>query len=328
MTYRFAKTYPDEMLFLPAQILKKLDDAGETEIRVLLMLAGALSRGAKEEEELAAELEKEFSHDAVLEALSYWRGAGVLLREEKSAGRKKGVKTVQTETEREEKPEKKVQKPAIDADEAPFYSAKDLSEAAQNNPEFKTLVEFAQTRLEKVLNTSELARIWEFLDYLKMPASVVMLVIEDCAARGKTSLRYISKVLLRFQDEGLDTYEKAEAYFVARKDSAVFERKIREMFGLGDRKLTASEEKTVDAWRTFGFSDEMLDEAYEKTVRTAKKPTISYMNTILESWHQSGYTTPEEVKNAAPKKADGKADRSYVTKDFFERAVIRGRKDL
>lgn len=322
MVYRLGKCYPDEAILLPGEVLDKLDQAGEGELRILLFASGLLSRGGMEEEELIAHLSAHFEENEILPALAFWRGCGIL----KTDGRKKGraVKAATAPEPIAEPKEKKV----LDADEAPFYSSKDLADAAEAMPDFKNLVSFAEERLEKVLNTSELARLYSFLDYLKMPLDVVMLVMEDCVTRGKKSLRYITKVLTSFQDEGIDTYPKAEAYFARRQESVQYAKYVRTLFGLGDRKLTSAEEEILETWRIkFRYGTDMLDAAYEKTVAAAKNPSIKYMHKILENWYQAGATTPEEAESSQSA-SGGKAPKSYDLDDFFQQAVSKGRKKL
>lgn len=318
MTYRLGKSYPDSLLVLPGEVLSKIEEASDSEIRILLYLAGKLSRGGVEEEEILSYLSDAFSREEVLSALAFWRGCGVL----KADGKKSAPITPK------KGPAEKTPAKVIDADEAPFYTSADLAAAAESQPDFKNLVSFAEQRLEKVMNQSELARLYSFLDYLKMPLDVVMLVIEDCASRDKKGLRYITKLLNVFHDEGIDSYEKAEEYFVRRKESALYENVVRRLFGLGTRKLSSAEETCVIAWREkFGYGEEMLDAAYEKTVSTAKNPTIKYMHKILESWHAAGITTPEEIDKVKAPTATT-ADKSYDLDDFFQQAVSKGRKDL
>lgn len=322
MFYRFGKCYPDSLLVLPGELGEKIDDASESEIRILLAIAPLLQNGSVEEEEAISFLGKKWEREEILSALAFWRGCGILKAEGKKSERKAPVPA---EKKEEKAPcEKKV----IDADEAPFYSSADLADAAEREPDFKNLVSFAEERLEKVMNTSELARLYSFLDYLKMPLDVVMLVIEDSASRGKKSLRYITKLLTVFQDDGIDTYEKAEAYFVSRKESQVYENVVRRLFGLGTRKLTKAEEECITTWRAkFGYGEEMLNAAYEKTVAAAKNPSIKYMHKILENWYASGATTPAEAAQKGSAHGE-KAAKSYDVDDFFEQAVSKGRKKL
>ncbi len=323
MRYRLGKCYPDALFFLPIEVLDKIDEAGETEIKILLHLSALLSHGGVEEDAILSALSEKFHREEILSALAFWRGVGVI-----KADGKKGRSTVSVpQAPFPEKVEETAPKKQLDADEAPFYTPKELADAAESKPDFKNLVSFAEDRLEKVMNASELARLYSFLDYLKMPLDVIMLVMEDCVSRDKKSLRYITKMLSSFQDEGIDTYEKAEKYFLSRRESVSYEKIVRRLFGLGDRKLTKAESEIVETWRLkFGYGEEMLDAAYEKTVASAKNPSIKYMHKILESWYAAGATTPEEAAKA--QNTSGKAEKSYDLDDFFQQAVSRGRKDL
>ncbi len=320
MTYRLGKAYPDHLLVLPGEVLSKIQEASDSEIRILLYLSGLLQKGGVEEEEILSYLSSAFSREESLSALAFWRGCGILKADGKKSAPVKPSRAPE---------EKKEEKAKIDADEAPFYTSADLATAADKNPDFKNLVSFAEQRLEKVMNQSELARLYSFLDYLKMPLDVVMLVIEDCASRDKKSLRYITKLLTVFQDEGIDTYDKAEEYFVRRKESVKYENKIRALFGLGTRKLTKAEEECVAAWRTkFCYGDDILELAFEKTADTAKNPSIKYMHKILESWHRAGVEKPEDTEKLKNPAGGDTADKSYDLDDFFQQAVSKGRKDL
>ena len=322
MRYRLTEGHPDSFLILPDAVLEKLTDAGEGEIKVLLFAAELLKYGPMEEADLISNLSEKLPEEEIATALAFWRGCGIIKTDNSKKG--KGKKALPTAEEIVKEKPKKI----IDADEAPFYSSKDLAEAAERMPDFKNLVSFAEGRLEKVMNTSELARLYSFLDYLKMPLDVVMLVIEDCVSREKKSLRYITKMLTSFQDEGIDTYEKAEEYFAARQEKAIYEKHIRRLFGLGERKLTSAEDEILDTWRKkFHYGEDMLDAAYEKTVSSAKTPSIKYMHKILESWHAAGVTTPDEIGKAAAPAAE-KAPKSYDLDSFFEQAVSKGRKNL
>ena len=134
--------------------------------------------------------------------------------------------------------------------------------------------------------------------------------------------------LQRAKNDGIDTYAKAEEYFAARQEKAIYEKHIRRLFGLGERKLTKAEDEILDTWRKkFRYGEDMLDAAYEKTVSSAKTPSIKYMHKILESWHAAGVNTPDEIGKAAAPAAE-KAPKSYDLDSFFEQAVSKGRKNL
>lgn len=327
MTYRIGQTYPDSLCFFPRDVLKKMTDAGERELKILLFVLAALKDGLKDEESLVELVRTEgFEPMEIRSALAFWRGGGVLKALRKGEKAPVASETVSAKKEKKPVPEE-APAPAerrVDADEPPFYTSHDLGKAAEKNPRFSQLVDFAQKKLEKVLNASELAKLWSFLDYLQMPVEVVMLVIEDCCNRGKKSLRYITKMLNTFHDDEITDYQKAEAFFLRRDARYTMEGKVRTLFGIGDRKLSSVEEANIAVWsEKWHVSDELLDAAYDRTAMAAKKPSVSYMHRVLENWHEAGITTPEELLTKENK--DGKkAEKSYDLDEFFDAAVEKG----
>ena len=337
MVYRLSRTAPDDLILLPGDLLKKLETAGLTETRILLHVAARLSRGPQTEERLVGDLEGVFKQDEVRRALAFWRGVGILeTRLDRDRTDSKRAARPAAEAAPEARPDEPAASEAAprkvlpDPDVPPFYSGKDLEDAAKANPGYVALVEHVEKKLGKVLNTSELATLWSYIDYLKMPPEVLLLIVEDCCMRGHDNLRYISKTVMSLQDQGLDTYEKAEAYYYKQNQKRTFASRIRTLFGL-ERALSKSEEALVEEWSAWAFSDEMLDLAYEKTVSTARKPSIKYMHKILEGWHASGFTTPAQVEaGSAPRgqTPDARGEKTYDLNTAFEKAVERQRKGI
>ena len=313
MTYRFEKYYGDEWIRLPAEVLRQLDRAGEKEIKILLALAGRLSLGPAGEEEIDALLAASYSQKEIGAALAFWRGAGILSASEGEAPALPVPQAPQS-----------AEKRRIDVEEPPLYSPDDLARAAED-PSFKNLVKVAQDKLGKMLNNSEIARLYSFVDYLKLPAEVVMLSIQDCCSRGKNGLRYVSKQLQDFADNGIDTYEKADAELARRRRFDSYSSFVRNLFGFGERSFTAKERDAVNAWQNWGYGEDVLTLAYERTVSSAKKPSIAYMHKILDGWYRNGWLTPEDVQK-------GRAEtehpaKTYDLDDFFEAAVERTRRE-
>lgn len=328
MSIRFSKVTPDSLLLLPADVLDQLGEAGEAECKILLSMAGILSHRETDEEELIAELSKTYSREQITGAIAFWRGAGILTaRDRKKTAAKAAVpapaETVKNiEKEKSTENSEAAEKIKAVSSGAPFYSPYQLAQAAEQNPDFKALVSFAEKRLEKVLNESEIARLYSFIDYIHLPVDVIMLAMEDCCSREKKSLRYVEKMLADFADSGITTYKAADELLKKRREQAGFEQKVRNLFGIGARKLTAAESRAVIAWQEYAFADEMLTLAYEKTVSSASKPSINYMNGILKKWHEAGWKTPEEVQAGNDLNRAG-AEKSYDLDDFFEAAVSR-----
>ena len=57
----------------------------------------------------------------------------------------------------------------------------------------------------------------------------------------------------------------------------------------------AREKEYITAWVDMGFTDEAIRMAYERTVLKKRSLNWPYMNSILQSWHQKGLHTAEQI---------------------------------
>ncbi len=316
MSYRFEKFYGDEWIPIPADAVRQMDRAGETDLKILLAAAERLSRGPAEEEELIALLSADFTPEAVSSALAFWRGAGILANDRKKAAKKAAPAP---EKEPEEAPEKK---PMLE--HPPYYAPDELARAKEEQPAFQELLKFTEDTYGAFLKRHETEKLYSFLDYYKLSKEAVMLIIGDLAGKDKKSLYYVEKVVKAFADNGFDTYEKADAELARRRRFDEYAKVVRGLFGFGERALTAKEKEAIDAWQKWGFAEDMLTAAYEKTVAAAKKPSVAYMHKILEDWHNNGWQTPADVEKGRIE-ADHPA-KTYDLDDFFEAAVAKSMK--
>ncbi len=290
MHYEISANWMGESFAVPRACEEFFSEAGECELRVLLFAA---SRGSFEDTELIAALH--FPENEVREALAFWRGAGLF-----------------SKTARKKTPESPKEEPQVKIVSArPNYTSFDLAAAVDNTPDFKSLIDYAEHRLGKNFNRADLSLLYSFVDYLALPVDVVMLAIEACAKEGKKSLRYIEKLLIALVDDEICTYEAADAYFARRAEYLSFEGQIRALCGFSSRALTAAEKKLITAWKDeYRYTEEEVREAYEKTVNAIAKPSVSYMNKVLQTLR------------AGPSREE-KPNKTYDTESRFRAAVQR-----
>ena len=128
-----------------------------------------------------------------------------------------------------------------------------------------------------------------------------------------------------FADKDINTYDKAEEYILNRKKYLGFEGKIRDLFGIGSRSLTTTEKTFVSSWQNMNYPWDMIKLAFEKTVNgTKSKPTMDYMNKILENWKSAGFASVSDVQKGDKKPAvitDG-----FDPDEFFRAALEKRNK--
>ncbi|MFZ2538328.1 MAG: DnaD domain protein [Oscillospiraceae bacterium] len=165
-----------------------------------------------------------------------------------------------------------------------------------NSAELSFLLECMEDRLKRPITSVEHKSIIHILEYIKLPADVIMMAIEYCVTVDKVNARYIEKVCASWADNGITTHELAEQYLNISKSSKTNEDKIKKVFGLQDRNLIDSEREHINRWfNEYGFSVEVIKLGYEKTIGAINKLSFPYLNKILSSWSEKGYKTIEEI---------------------------------
>ncbi|MBQ3230234.1 MAG: DnaD domain protein [Clostridia bacterium] len=291
------KTPKDNLILLPKEVLEKLRGASAEELKTLIYLfaepESTASDAARETGLTVAQVEA---------ACAFWRGAGVFADAAQ--------------------PKKKV---ASDSSAYRNYDSATLSDAVENNGDFALVCQFAGERLGKQLNKNDLSTLFYLFDYVGLPAPVICGITEYCCAKEKKSIQYIfKKSLSLYEDEGVDSYDKLEAYIARMEAIRSNIGQLRRLFGMGERALTPKEEKLYNCWfGEWGFSFEMVKLAYEKTVDNISKLDFKYMNSILRRWHESGYETEEDVNSGDSAKNSG-TQSSFDEDEFIEAALAKG----
>ena len=205
----------------------------------------------------------------------------------------------------------KVLRPA----QPPVYTETDLIRAEQQS-DFPQLLGEAQRRLGKVLSTEEAKVLLSLYDYLGMPADVISILLSYCIqrtrARGNSrnpSMHAIEREAYHWADLGIDTMEEAAAYMQMQLDRQGKVGQIRRTLQLGDRKLTPGEEKIILQWIDWGFGEQEIALAYEKTCMNTGGLKWPYLNSILKSWHSQGLHTVAAIEAGDKAPRAGQAPR-------------------
>ena len=121
------------------------------------------------------------------------------------------------------------------------------------------------------------------------------------------SLRSIEKEAYYWADHGIDTMEQAAVYMQNQLLRQSQLGKIRELFGITGRRLTTGEENYILTWLSWGFGEQEIGLAYEKTCMATGGLKWPYCNSILRSWHEQGFTTLSQIESG-----DRAPQRSYA----------------
>lgn len=200
--------------------------------------------------------------------------------------------------------------------ERPNYTETDVVTAVDYDKDFKTLYGEIQRMLGKTLTTEELKILLGFQRYLGLPTDVIMVLVTHCRERARQkgslrnpSLRTIEKEAYAWAEQGIDTMEEAAAYIQSLHIRSTRIENLKKILQVYGRPLSGTEEHYARSWLDMGFEDEVIAMAYDRTCVNTGHLNWSYMNKILQRWHNAGLHTADAVKSGGtsvlPKGANG-----------------------
>ena len=209
--------------------------------------------------------------------------------------------------------------PKLEDSAPPAYSTQDVKNTLEQNRDFAQLVPEVERQLGRSLVTQDVKDLMYLTDYLGLPPEVVLLLTAHCAAERRTgarlTLNQIKREGLRWYQAGAVTLEEADAYLARQSKRRDRHRVLLSLLDRPGRDPMKQEAAYLDAWMDQGFSDEVIREAYERTVFQVGELRWGYLNGILRSWHERGLHTMEEVRAAerdrrrAPRAAASREER-------------------
>lgn len=307
--------YGDAVVALPAAVIgEAMERAGKRDFRVLLTVCSDAGLRADLDAGLAlAAMKCGCGVEEFEMSLAFWRGCGILdCGEEESS---------------EVRADAKESLPSSAATERmPNYTGLELDTIVRGNPAIVEVLNEAQRILGYMFKTAELNDIVAMSEYLGLSGEYILGAVRYGHERGLRKLSAVKSMVLRFMQEGITTEEALKEHIALLEKRYSFEGRLRKLFGLGERKLTAKEAQIAATWADDNLSDELLSKAYEITVNNTGKPSMPYAAKIIASWKERGVKTPDDI-DTLPKKQNLR-DNSFDTDEFFELALKRSYEKL
>lgn len=195
-------------------------------------------------------------------------------------------------------------------DTPPEYNTRDVVAALEGDPSFAALLREVERQLGVKLTPADLKQLYAIYDFIALPPEVILTLtmwcveeMEDKYGPGRRPrVSQIKKEARRWKDRGLDTLTAADEFTQQQKSLRSRERELLPKLGIRGRPPLDKEREYLAAWVDWGFPDEAIVRAYEKTLLKKQAMSWPYMNSILRSWHGKGLHTLREIEagDAAP----------------------------
>lgn len=249
-------------------------EASPEELRVLLALIEA--RGEADSEELATL--SRTSHARAMAAVVFWEGAGVL-HENKNP-------TVRFEyKERAERTD--VYAP----------SRRETADTIRKNGLRYLIEEFSGMLGKPTLSDSEIHKITALSSEWALSEEYIFTLASYLLSKGTFTVTRLYNKAEELVKQKIDTPALLNDYIKDTESEAGYMRELRRTLGIKNRALSPSEKELFSRWASdFGFSTEIIGEAYDITVMNTGERSLSYMDTILTRWHDGGCKTVSDCR--------------------------------
>lgn len=241
--------------------------------------------------------------------LQYWVLTGVLNENEQAQAKPEMAEPVKyvpkASPKKEDAPAPKAEaKPEIEYTRpTPAEIATRISESR----EIANLFGELQKKLGKTIGYDGQCTFLLLHDRFGLSPEVIFMLVEYCVSIGKTGYSYIEAVGKGWAEREIDTIEKAAGKIAALNSVQTFWNKFIVETGISTPRPTQKQIPYIEKWiNELNMSYEMIMKAYEETADHTGKLSFSYMNKIIENWHQKGYKTTADIETAEAARKDAK----------------------
>ncbi len=279
--------------------------ANEASLKVLLyILRNNGKKLASDEAACALNL----NINQIEEAFIFWENANILKRDEKPL-----ISSSVSEPVSEEKIAAPVKKSSIPSGTGYSLKPSEIAQRVENSEDVRVMFNMAEASFGRPLNhTEQRSFIWMH-DYLGLSADVLRTIAAYCISIEKGMIKYIETLASDWSEKGINTLELVQDEIKAQEEKNTFNGRIMKAFGM-TRRPTAKQQELIDSWKKKGYSLELIEYAYEKTIEAIDKLNFPYINKVLENWYSQGLITKAKIdggNNKRNARTERESEHSY-----------------
>ena len=282
---------------VPAAVADRhLKFCSEAQLKVLLL---ALRQGQSPVDTAGIAGRLGLTETEVDDCLQYWQEARLFTEGSAPQPEKAGPAPA-------EPPKKTVEEGVTTIRSRGHLSPGEVNALLREDKRFAGLAAELEKARGSVLSPSEREILAYLCGSLELTPEYLLVAAAYCRDRGKKKMSYLEKMVAGWLEEGIDTYEKAEVHIRRLTRQEDDEGRIRRLFGLPERALTAREKACINRWcGEYMTPDALIKLAYDRAVEATGKVSFAYIDKVLAAWTAKGITTVEaaEAERTAAQKA-------------------------
>ena len=165
----------------------------------------------------------------------------------------------------------------------PNYRTSEISKKIAEDGKLSQMYKIVSGILGKTLSSADIAVLYSMHDYYRLPAEVIVVMVEYFVSHGVSTMRKLEKEAQKWSENGVDTVQKAKKHIKKREEFLSYTGAVKRIVGANERKLTTKELEFVAHWQAdLAATHDQIKEAYEITIDRAGKLSFNYMNKVLE----------------------------------------------
>ena len=195
--------------------------------------------------------------------------------------------------------------------------SRDVARSLRDDNLRELIEECAKLMHRPSLSSQEIKWLTATVTQLGLTPEYVLTLAAHVADKGKLTVPALKNKAERLTNMGVDTLEELEQYIKDKADERAEDWEFRHLLGIYNRSLTKYEKGMFRRWaKEYGYSVNIVGEAYDICVAKTGKLSLAYMNKLLTVWHDADCKTVEECRakvdeDGAKKKSEG----SYSNKN-------------
>ncbi len=212
----------------------------------------------------------------------------------------------------------------IELEKTPDFAPAEIAATIKDEKETEYLFKHCEALYGRPLKHNEQRTLMLILEDACLSVEVAMILIDYCFSVNKATPAYMRTLALDWANSDIDTLEKAELKASELKAMNDAVGRFKKMFEVSSA-FSKQQREYIEKWAiTYKFSDEMINEAYQRTMDGTGKLTFKYMDKILENWHSKGIISMEQIPsdNKSDKKSSSdKGENSSLDLEKLQRLV-------
>lgn len=219
------------------------------------------------------------------------------------------------------------QKPEALVEEEPLPDRNIDFRAISADENYSRLLFVAEQYMGNPLSRTDCEIFAWMYDKLKMDAGLLEYLVEYCVTNGHRSTRYMEAVAIDWHRKKIFSVDQARIY-TPLHDKNIYA--VMKALGLQGRQPAPGEQQIIDGWfRKYGFSQDLVVEACNRTMVSIHEPNLKYVESILSRWKDAGVSSLEQLQaldDEFQKKKSDKKEAGGSTKKEHKKNGASGKK--